>query len=351
SAFVVKSHLKVMLEEDYVALQNNLGVKKYGLDSIVEDDAEIISGISSEVIREVLIPEIEKEVNQGETFASLRQIYNSVILATWYKQNLKDSLLGQVYVGKNKTAGVDTEDKQANQKIYNRYVEAFKTGVYNYIKEDYDPATQEIIPRKYFSGGADLTRLEINDLLKTLRSKNFEELDEEDRQVIAHFSDSGPGTYATHVNLVEIAEGKTAEEVAEIAKPAKTSSPLQQQVADLTETLKIDAEDIILKNINFEMLLNDYAESVGIKKDIAEENMKKAGLLAGGNLTKRLLNGQALEQFRNIQIESSSNPDEVDLQLIRLERIILNSLEVSSFISQLAEKAGQSEQFTVNAFK
>ncbi|MCK5177928.1 MAG: hypothetical protein KAR32_00225, partial [Candidatus Omnitrophica bacterium] len=208
-----------------------------------------------------------------------------------------------------------------------------------------------IIPRKYFSGGADLTRLEINDLLKTLRSKNFEELDEEDRQVIAHFSDSGPGTYATHVNLVEIAEGKTAEEVAEIAKPAKTSSPLQQQVADLTETLKIDAEDIILKNINFEMLLNDYAESVGIKKDIAEENMKKAGLLAGGNLTKRLLNGQALEQFRNIQIESSSNPDEVDLQLIRLERIILNSLEVSSFISQLAEKAGQSEQFTVNAFK
>ena len=35
------------------------------------------------------------------------------------------------------------------------YLEAFKKGVYDYIKEDYDPATQEIIPRKYFSGGFD----------------------------------------------------------------------------------------------------------------------------------------------------------------------------------------------------
>ncbi len=153
SAFIVESHLKVMLEEDYLALQENLDNARFGLDQVEQSDAEVISGVSSEIVREILIPEIEKEVNQGETFANLRQIYNSMILAAWYKLNLKESLLGQVYMNQNKTAGVDTEDKQVNQKIYDQYVQAFSMGVYNYIREDYDEATSQIIPRKYFSGG------------------------------------------------------------------------------------------------------------------------------------------------------------------------------------------------------
>ena len=37
--------------------------------------------------------------------------------------------------------------------IYQRYLKAFKKGVYNYIKEESDPMTQEMVPRKYFSGG------------------------------------------------------------------------------------------------------------------------------------------------------------------------------------------------------
>ncbi|OGX18454.1 MAG: phosphoglycerate kinase [Omnitrophica WOR_2 bacterium GWC2_45_7] len=168
SAFVVESHLKVMLEEDYVALQKNLGVEKYGLDSMGQGDAEIISGVTSAVVREVLIPEIEKEVNEGKHFANLRQVYNSLILATWFKQNLKDSLLGKIYANKSKTKGVDTKDKEVNQKIYNQYVEAFKKGVYDYIKEDYDSATQQVMARKYFSGGNDLSM--IAGILKTLKN-------------------------------------------------------------------------------------------------------------------------------------------------------------------------------------
>jgi hypothetical protein len=56
-------------------------------------------------------------------------------------------------VDKNKTAGIDVEDKQIKEKIYQQYVESFKKGVYNFIREDYDPGSQSIIPRKYFSGG------------------------------------------------------------------------------------------------------------------------------------------------------------------------------------------------------
>jgi len=153
SVFVIEQHLKVMLEEDYLALQDSLGNEKYGMGKLGLSDTEVLSGVSSEIVREILIPEIEKEVNEGKIFANLRQIYNSMILAIWYKQNLKESLLGQVYVDQNKTKGVDTKDKQINQKIYDQYMEAFKKGVYDYIKEDYDPAKGKIIPRKYFSGG------------------------------------------------------------------------------------------------------------------------------------------------------------------------------------------------------
>ncbi len=153
TAYVIESGLDVMLEEDFVALQKNLGKESYGLDSLTVNEVEVVSGVSSEVIRDVLLPEIKKEINEGETFANLRQIYNSMILATWYKSTLKESFLGEVYVDKNKTKGVDTQDKKINQKIYTQYVESFKKGVYDYIKEDYDLATEQIIPRKYFSGG------------------------------------------------------------------------------------------------------------------------------------------------------------------------------------------------------
>jgi len=151
--FVADSCLKVMMEEDYLALE----YYDKGLDANA-DDMDMTKEAKT-ILKEVLLPEIEKEVNEGKNFATLRQIYHSMILATWYKNNLKESLLGQVYVNQNKTNGVDVEDKDIKNKIYNQYIEAFKKGVYNYIREDYDSVTQEVIPRKYFSGGFDAIQL------------------------------------------------------------------------------------------------------------------------------------------------------------------------------------------------
>ncbi len=138
SAYVLDSHLRVMLEEDYLSRDQCL---------------DCTNQVSTDVIRNIIIPAIEKEVNEGKTFSNLRQIYHSMILATWYKLNLEQTFLGQAYVDQNKTSGVDTYDKHINQKIYARYVASFKKGVYDYIKEDYDPSSQTILPRKYFSGG------------------------------------------------------------------------------------------------------------------------------------------------------------------------------------------------------
>ena len=147
SAFVVESHLKVMLEEDYLSAQNQpRRGQTNGVDSTTQP-------IISQIMREIIVPAIEAEVNKGENFTNLRQIYHAMILAAWYKKNLMQSLLSQVYVNKGKTRGVDVDDKAVSQKIYEQYLSALKKGVYNFIHEDMDPVSQNKIPRKYFSGG------------------------------------------------------------------------------------------------------------------------------------------------------------------------------------------------------
>ena len=152
-AFVVESHLKVMLEGDYLALQNNLNKEEIGTDKLEDKDVRQLSDVSSQIVRDVILPTIEKEVNEGKNFAQLRQIFSGLILAAWYKKRLKESILAKVYADKNKVAGVDVEDKEIKDKIYDQYVEAFKQGVYNYIKDDEDPFMGKTIKRRYVSGG------------------------------------------------------------------------------------------------------------------------------------------------------------------------------------------------------
>ncbi|MBF0511852.1 MAG: hypothetical protein HQL13_05940 [Candidatus Omnitrophica bacterium] len=220
TAYVVESQLKVMLEEDYLALKKQLpltpSLTKEGernmipslfLKEGVRRSSNEINALGSRIVREIVIPKLTQEVNEGKNFALLRQVYNSLILATWYKKKIKDSIINQVYADKNKVAGVGYaqsltplpngmqkgtgscfskfgfvipakagiqnqsfnkihikldsrfrgNDSRRNgndiEFIYERYLQAFKKGVFNYIKEDHDLLTQEIIPRKYFSGG------------------------------------------------------------------------------------------------------------------------------------------------------------------------------------------------------
>ncbi len=82
----------------------------------------------------------------------MRQIYQALILAKWYKETIQNGLLDAVYTNKNKVAGVNLNDPTVKEQIYQRYLNAYKKGAFNYIKET--PATEgQVAPRKYFSGG------------------------------------------------------------------------------------------------------------------------------------------------------------------------------------------------------
>ncbi|MGH3629212.1 MAG: hypothetical protein ACRDRL_17465, partial [Sciscionella sp.] len=146
TAYVVKSHLRVMLEEDYLSLNKHTAIEN------PDPKQNVLHSVSSAIIKQIILPEIEKEVNEGKNFAMLRQIFSGMLLATWYKKALRESLLGKVYADKAKVLGIDQNPKN-NEAIYQQYIAAFKKGVYNFVKEDTDQFTNQVIPRKYFAGG------------------------------------------------------------------------------------------------------------------------------------------------------------------------------------------------------
>ena len=155
AAFVSEARLKVMLESDYIAARgsdNAIAVNTASNDGTQE--------FGKKIIREVVIPILEKEVNEGENFAKLRQVYYSLILAAWYKRKIKGSLLSTVYVDQKKVAGVNIDDPKMSEKIWAQYVEAFKKGAYNLIREERDTLSGELIPHKYFSGGVDAINID-----------------------------------------------------------------------------------------------------------------------------------------------------------------------------------------------
>jgi hypothetical protein len=178
-AYVAESGLKVMLENDYLAESKEHGAesqKKNGTNVTLEKNPDnnfhpsMLSAPSSmlarQVLKEIVIPALEEEVNTGRNFAALRQVYNSLILAVWYKKKIKSSLMSSVYVDQRKVQGVDINDPKEAEKIWSRYVDAFKKGAFNFIKEEYDRFSHELVPRKYFSGGFDFAQDSLEPVLE-----------------------------------------------------------------------------------------------------------------------------------------------------------------------------------------
>ncbi|MCP4653648.1 MAG: hypothetical protein GY858_09770 [Candidatus Omnitrophica bacterium] len=188
-AYLGERHLKVMLEEDYVAQKQNI----VGVDPCVDPEQNNINHngrthrsaptnnhnvnqLSAQIAKEVILPVIEEEINNGKNFSYLRQIYDALILATWFKERLRRSiqnsrlpkkyggqakfkiqnLLNKVYFDKNKVKGIEGEDPQIKEKIYSQYLEAYRKGVYNYVRRDFDQHLRKRINRRYHSGGAEM---------------------------------------------------------------------------------------------------------------------------------------------------------------------------------------------------
>ncbi|NTV29239.1 MAG: hypothetical protein HGA80_04070, partial [Candidatus Omnitrophica bacterium] len=147
---IVEARLKVMLEEDYLASRSSVLLAPAGAPV-----KQVRSERTKKLLREIIVPVIQREVSRGRNFARLRQIFYSLILAKWYRQKLGRSPLRERYVDRAMVSGVDIADRGEPRKIYDRYVAAYKKGVFDFIREETDTMSGEVLPRKYFSGGMD----------------------------------------------------------------------------------------------------------------------------------------------------------------------------------------------------
>ncbi len=198
-AYITESKLKVMLESDYLAITKNNAVSTGPVTATPYKSSELgklappvyrgpvavppvpisqknNSEFSKNIIREIILPALETEINEGKNFAQLRQVYNSLILATWYKNKIKSNIIAKQFVNQNKIEGIsfDSTDAQSLniEKIYQQYLMAFKKGATNLIREEQDPITHQMIPRKYFSGGVTVMNLNV----KTSPNRPVEDL-------------------------------------------------------------------------------------------------------------------------------------------------------------------------------
>ncbi|MDH3508772.1 MAG: toll/interleukin-1 receptor domain-containing protein [Gammaproteobacteria bacterium] len=189
-AFVVEEHLKALTERQYLS---GLGEGEPGGEA---------AAICDEIFREIVLPVVEADVNEGESFAELRQLYNGLILALWFGNRYAshpqvapyidcsrpDQLgvrIGDVRHWKPSNGSVapaesspaesssfrgplpnvdrirGSEDYRIaeNREYFERYLEIFKHGVFYAERDELIEGTALKQPRAYLAGGIDLRLL------------------------------------------------------------------------------------------------------------------------------------------------------------------------------------------------
>jgi len=154
SAYIYKATLKVMLESDYLNSTNS-AIATNPAYQFKDERLKQLNEYSSQLIRELIIPKLTKEVNTSKRYAPLRQVYYSLILAQWFKarnQN-KDNQYSRLINRRDLTNLISKED-WSKTTYFQAYQKSFTDGEYNIQEPVYTPTGQVI--RSYFSGGMKL---------------------------------------------------------------------------------------------------------------------------------------------------------------------------------------------------
>ncbi|MGA2775347.1 MAG: hypothetical protein ABSE81_04740 [Candidatus Omnitrophota bacterium] len=147
SAYIHKATLKVMLEQDYL--------KNDSVYNFKDDRLKELNEYSSQLIRELIIPKLNQEINTSKKYASLRQVYYSLILSQWFKARFAYKQNPYSYLIESRSLdGLTSVEPYSKNTYFKAYQESFKNGEYNYKTPAYTIFGQSI--RSYFSGGADL---------------------------------------------------------------------------------------------------------------------------------------------------------------------------------------------------
>jgi len=146
-ALLAKSSLKVLLESEYTALKLKPDTQSPPQQSPF-DNSDNFQALTEQLMKEIIIPAIAKDVNESKNYAPLRQIYHSLILAQWFKRKYKntDSAYAQA-INKGNLNGLESQVPWERQQIWQEYLKSYKQGEYKIQDTIFG------LKRMYFSGG------------------------------------------------------------------------------------------------------------------------------------------------------------------------------------------------------
>jgi hypothetical protein len=148
SAYIYKASLKIMLEQDY--LKNSVNY------SFSDPRQKELNEYSSQLVRELILPKLTKEINTSKKYAQLRQVFFSLVLSRWFKSRFQGKAGKYAsLINKGNLTNLTSKTAWSASTYFKGYQESFNKGEYNIKEPVYTPSGQVI--RSYFSGGADLT--------------------------------------------------------------------------------------------------------------------------------------------------------------------------------------------------
>ncbi|MDD5155810.1 MAG: twin-arginine translocation signal domain-containing protein, partial [Candidatus Omnitrophica bacterium] len=220
NAYIYKANLKVMLEQDYL---KDSAVYKFD-----DPRLKVLNEYASQLIRELIIPKLTKEINTAKRYASLRQVYCSLILAQWFKQRFRaqDNQYSRLLDTRDLN-GLTSKEPWSKATYFNDYQKSFKNGEYNLKEPVHTPLGQSI--RTYMSGGITIaTAVPVYDTNATGKIQIGEFTlvrGNPNKELI-------PQANNTYIITAEYSEGKTVASVSKFEEPTTTSVPVYQKTQD-----------------------------------------------------------------------------------------------------------------------
>jgi len=146
--YITKSSLKVQLESAYLSQGV---VFKNNKDKELQD-------FGSKLMEELVLPQLNKRINEAYAYADLRDVYNALILAVWYKDKFGFRCNSLLRTG-DYTVLQDSETDYIStpEEIYRSYLKSIKEGKNSFSESESigSPFYRSIITRHYFVGGVD----------------------------------------------------------------------------------------------------------------------------------------------------------------------------------------------------
>ena len=149
---IVSSKLKVCLEQEYLKL--NPHNHKLTASTPQTPQELLTQQICDYTMKESILPHIQERVNHAQEYAKLRQVYNSLILAEYYKQRYHNGIgLYPTLINQAHIQGLESSLPWNTQDFYQAYVKSAQEGEYRFSSQEYDPYLASMVKKYYFYGG------------------------------------------------------------------------------------------------------------------------------------------------------------------------------------------------------